>query len=201
MTGANFVKVVNTTTSGGGVLNGTAVVPASTNFVKALNPTAAQAAVNNGPTQTGIAIDKVTVDLSLTAAPTVGTGLGTFGSFLGGYAKNGAVEIVLTGTTPVDVDLTDLTVGGTQKAAGDTTFSSVSCLVFKNQGAAVTIKPGGSNPADLPKLGGTSPTLGLKANAVHVISDPAGTTVDSTHKIVTITPTSGGSVLIAVGGA
>lgn len=118
-----------------------------------------------------------------------------------GYAKNGAIRQTYSGTTPKNIDLTDLT-SNAASYAGDTTFASFNTLVLYNDGAAdVTFAPGGSNPASV-GLAGTSPTLTIPAGKKVVLNyATAGVTVDSTHKIITITPTSGGSLILSVGGA
>lgn len=118
----------------------------------------------------------------------------------GGFAKNGGLTVNLTGTTPVTLSLLDLTSNSTS-SAGDTVFATWNVLVFKNTGAAdVTIAPAGSNPASL-GLAGTSPTLTVPAGSTVVLNSAAGITVDSTHKSITVTPTSGGSLALCVGGA
>jgi hypothetical protein len=117
-----------------------------------------------------------------------------------GYAKNGGLSVALTGTTPVNLSLIDLTSNSTF-SAGDTVFATWNQLVFKNTGAAdVTIAPGGSNPANL-GLGGTTPTLTVPAGSTVTFQSVAGLSIDGTHKIVTVTPTAGGSFALCVGGA
>lgn len=117
-----------------------------------------------------------------------------------GYAKNGAASVSLTGTTPVTLDLTTLSTNATA-SAGDLTYATFYQLVYRNTGAAdVTVAPGGSNPASL-GFGGTTPTITVPANSAVTFQYAAGVTVDSTHKTITITPTSGGSFALCVGGA
>jgi hypothetical protein len=116
------------------------------------------------------------------------------------YAKNGGCSLALTGTTAVDLNLQDLT-SNTDFSAGDTTYSTANQFIFKNNGAAdVTIKTGAANGFNF-GLAGTTPTLTVPANSSVTIQSAAGLTVDSTHKIITVTPTSGGSFSMCVGGA
>lgn len=134
------------------------------------------------------------------------TGLANNGNFLvggfsdQGFAKNGAFHVTTSGTTPVTCDLTNLVTNATT-SAGDATFAKWNKIKVRNCGAAdMTIAPGASNGATL-GMGGTSPTLTVAAGAEVVIESGPGTTVDSTHKNITITPTAGGDVVIAVGGS
>lgn len=118
-----------------------------------------------------------------------------------GFAKNGCFHVTTSGTTAVNVDLTNLATGATT-TAGDTVFATGNKIKFYNTGAAdMTISPGASNPSNFPKFTGTTPTILLPAGSILTYEVPAGVTIDSTHKVVTITPTAGGDVLIGVGGA
>jgi hypothetical protein len=118
-----------------------------------------------------------------------------------GFAKNGCYHKTTTGTTAVNVDYTDLTAGATS-STGDTSFASVNKVTVMNCGTAdMTVGPGGSNPANFPKFAGTGPTLTLAAGCQHSFEVGTPATVDATHKILTITPTAGGDVMVAVGGA
>jgi len=131
----------------------------------------------------GIPCDKVSQDLSTM-----------------GLAKNGGNRLSLSGTTPVNIDLTDLTANAAS-SAGDTSFASFVNLTLYNDGAAaVTVAPGASNPASI-GLSGTSPTLTVNPGCACVLNYGSPVTVDSTHKIITVTPTSGGSFVLSVGGA
>jgi hypothetical protein len=125
------------------------------------------------------------------------------GKFVGGFSKNGSVVIQLSGTTPVNVDLTALgSVPGATGQAGDTSLTTANCLLFNNLGIlAVTIAPGATNPARIPTFTGTNPTIALPGQGVVCIFDSAGQAVDATHKIITVTPTAGGSVALSYGGA
>lgn len=135
------------------------------------------------------------------------TGLANNGDFLidgfafQGFAKNGGYHKTTSGTTSVTIDLTDLTSGATS-SDGDTTFATVNKITLYNCGAAdMTIAPGGSNPSNIPKFTGTTPTIALPAGSQVTIVSGAGVTVDSTHKTILVTPTSGGDLMVAVGGA
>lgn len=172
----NFVKMVSAALVGSTVQAAGAVV--------AVNPAnGVQMVAGGGATN----IDKVSVDLARSS-----------------YAKNGAAVGTLSGTTPVTIDFTDITSGtsGTTAWAGDTTFATLNQLVLTNTGAAdFTLAPGGSNPSRFPTFSGTTPTITVPAGASLTLAAVTGLTVDSTHKTLTITPTSGGSFALAVGGA
>jgi hypothetical protein len=191
-TNSNFVRVTAT------VLEGAATTAGPT--LLAMEPSSAEA-IEQG--SGGVVLDKVIVDLGLTSIPSAGSGrhVRTSGKILGNYAKNGAALFVTSGTTGVTLDLTDLT-STTSASAGDTAFATVNVLVFRNLGTAVmTIAPGASNPSDAPGFAGTAPTLTIPAGSAVVWHAAAGVTVDATHKTIDITPTAGGSIAIAVGGA
>jgi hypothetical protein len=113
-----------------------------------------------------------------------------------GYAKNGVMRIVLSGTTLETIDLTN-TATGTDAQAGDTVFASWSQLHFYNDGAAsVTVAPGATNGATVPFT-----AITVAAGARHVFTPASAVTIDGTHKTLDITPTSGGSLIVIVGGA
>lgn len=154
------------------------------NYLAALNPANATQIANGG---SGVIVDKLTVDSSND-----------------GYAKHGVVYLALTGTTPVTIDLTDLTSSGTLTTAGDTTFATWNKITLNNAVAGtpadVTYGAGGSNGART-LLAGTTPTLTVPANSIVSLASAAGLAVDSTHKTITITPTAGGAVTIAVSGS
>jgi hypothetical protein len=203
-TGVNFVEIVS---AGNGLLFGTAVT--STPFVAAYNPVQALEAVNATPSnlaitaENAIPLDRVTFDLSLLATPTVGATYPTFGKYVGNFAKNGCALIVLSGSTAVTIDLTNLGgFTGVTSQAGDTTLATINCAIFNNVGTqAVTIAPGASNPAPFPAFTGTSPTLSVPAGGVVALYWPTGGTVSSSAKTITVTPTSGGTLAFAYGGA
>ncbi len=164
-TGSNFVSLLAAT-----LVNTT--VQAVSTLVAYMAADAARVAQNGG----GKVVDKVTIDFSND-----------------GFAKHGGANYQLTGTTAQTIDLTDLTANTPTSSAGDTTFAKWNTLVFNNLDAAdVTIAPGGSNPARL-LLSGTGPTLTIPANTSIALSSLAGLVIDSTHKIITVTPTSGGN--------
>ena len=118
-----------------------------------------------------------------------------------GYAKNGAALLTLSGSTAITIDLTALAAATGVTIAGDTAFAIVYQLVLTNLGTHdVTIAPGASNPAPS-LLAGTSPTLTIPAGSSITLQSVAGLTIDSTHKTFTVTPTAGGQLGIAVGGA
>lgn len=185
-TGSNFVGLLGTATR----FIGSATVAGPK--VLALDSNSTDVVEAGGD---AVPLDRVTFDASLTALPALG-------NHVGACAKNGCALVTLTGTTAVSFDLTDITVGGTQPAAGDTTFASVKAIIFNNVGTHdLTIAPGGSNPAGFPKFTGTSPTLSVQAGGIVADYAPVAITVDSTHKIITITPTAGGVIAITVMGS
>lgn len=174
-TNSNFVKLANAALIGSTVQAAGQVV--------AVNHATATQIINGG---TGTYLDRFNVDLATA-----------------GYAKNGSAAATLTGTTAVTYDLTDLTstTSGTTAWAGDTTFATWNQLVFRNTGAAdITVAQGASNGARL-GLTGTTPAFTVPAGSVITFQSIAGYTVDSTHKVITITPTAGGSFALSVGGA
>jgi hypothetical protein len=204
-TGVSFVEIVS---AENGLLFGTEVV--ATPFVAAYNPVQALDAINATPdnlaisAQNAVPLDKVVFDLSLTFnPPLVGTTFPTYGKYVGAFAKNGCALIVLTGTTAVTIDLTNLgAFAGVTSQAGDTSLATVNCVIFNNVGTtAVTIAPGASNPAPFPAFTGTSPTLSVPAGGVVAMYWPVGGTVTSSAKTITVTPTSGGTLAFAYGGA
>lgn len=211
-TGQNFVLTGGT----GTYLSGATVVTAP--FVAGLDPNSALDAVNAAPPSgSGVAsgfannsatpLDRIIIDLAMTAVPGVGTNLLAFGLFIGSFAKNGALYFTLTGTTAVTIDLTSLAsaVGVASSQAGDTSLATSNCWVIQNlsgSASTITIAPGASNPAAFPSaLGGTTPTLSILKGDPLVLVSVAGKTVDSTHKTITFTPTAGGAISFAYGGA
>jgi hypothetical protein len=193
-TGVNFLEVTATTLSGAAVT--------TQPYLTKMGPKEASTLVEGSG---GTILDVVGVDLSMLAAPTVGTPPGVpihYGTKIGNFAKNGCVLQTLTTTTAQDVDLTDTTANTPAGNAGDTVFATVNVIVFRNLGATdLTVKPGGSNPSNAPKFTGTSPTLAIPAGSTVIWHSAAGVTIDGTHKVFTITPTSGGSLAICIGGA
>lgn len=138
------------------------------------NGTAASAATNLG----GSRLDDVTVRLDKAA-----------------YAKNGGVRVALTGTTVKTIDLT-ATSTGAQAYAGDTAFATWSQMILYNDsGFDVTVASGASNGAT------GVPTVVLKTGDYLVVKKAAAVTVDGTHKTIDVTPVTGGSFVLLVGGA
>jgi hypothetical protein len=112
-----------------------------------------------------------------------------------GYALNGTVRLALSGTTPQSIDLTSLTTGA-QSYAGDVTFAKFGQLIAYNDGAAaVAVAPAASNGASVPFSGIT-----LQPGDDHIFKIANPVTVDGTHKMITVTPTAGGSFILLVGG-
>ena len=151
-------------------------------------------------------IDRIIWDLALTTVPPpVGTDLLSFGTFIGGFAKNGAIYVTLTGTTAISLDLTALSasIGVTFAQNGDTSLTNVNALIVKNisqSASSIVMSPGASNPSRFPTFAGTTPSISLAEGDVYCQSCAIGQAVDSTHKIITFTPTSGGILAIGYGG-
>jgi hypothetical protein len=211
--GQNFVLTGGT----GAYLVGSAVVSAP--FVLGLDPVSAQDAVNAAPpggsgvnntfaNNSATPIDRVLFDLGMLAVPPgIGSNVLAFGTWIGGFAKNGALYITFTGTTPVTIDFTNLgaSVGVTSSQAGDTLLTTFNCLIVKNISSVtstITIAPGGSNPVINPNvLAGTTPTIALAPGDVHCEYSALGSAVGSSHKTMLFTPTAAGTLVIAYGGA
>ena len=207
-TGVNFVEVTGSTA----VLNGSAVVtpPYLDDFgpKEAMSLSELDQVVGGSGAATAskvIVVDKVTFDPSLVAIPNPGSPHVvpvTYGTFVGNFAKNGGVLLTLTGTTAQSVDLTNTTTNTPASYAGDTAFSNVNLIIFNNLGAVdLVVSPGASNPARLPEMTGTSPTITVPAGSFVVVHSTANLAVDSTHKVFTVTPTAGGSMAITVCGS
>jgi hypothetical protein len=210
--GQNFVLLP----SGLPFLSGTTVI--SPPCVLPLGSKEALEACNAAPpTGSGVAsgfannsatpIDRVLFDLALTSiTPSVGNNLLAFGTYIGAFAKNGALYVTCTGTTPVSINLTSLAtpIGVAFSQAGDSVLAVINCLIVKNisnPGSTFTIAPGASNPSRMPPLAGTTPSISLNAGDVYCQSSSTGLAVDSTHNELTFTPTDGGALVMAWGGA
>ncbi len=205
-TGANFVNQSAT------VLSGSAVTTEP--FLVAYGPKeSSQIGMSTQPVggsgslvaSSATVVDRVTFDPSLTTVPTVGDPHPVpvaYGTYVGAFAKNGSVLLVLTTTTAQSIDLTNTTTNSPQSTAGDTAFATANVLILNNTGAHdLTISPGASNPSRIPQFTGTTPTLTIPAGSFVAIHSAAGYTVDSTHKVFTITPTSGGTLAVTICGA
>jgi hypothetical protein len=117
------------------------------------------------------------------------------------YAKHAAAYLTLTGTTAITLDLTALAAATGVVVAGDASFATWNQIILYNTGSVdLTVNTAGSNGLRLPN-GGTSPTYTVPANSRLVLESAAGFAVDSTHKGLTVTPTSGGSIAVCVAGA
>lgn len=111
------------------------------------------------------------------------------------YAKHAAIRLTLVSTTAQHPDLTNTAAIGAY--GGDSSFASVSQIKFLNDGAqALTIAPGASNGLTLPF---SSLTIAAGDEYVYTFATPV--VVDGTHKVIDVTPTSGGSLVITIGGA
>ncbi len=178
-TKSNFVIVMNESLDGAGVV----AAPS----IRAFDPGMADQITGRGPG--GTATANFFVDRNRAADLAISS-----------YAKNGALVVTLTGTTPVDLSLIDLTSNATD-TAGDTVFAKWMMLKFYNPGAADwTFKQAAATPANL--LGvSTTPAISVRAGSSVTLFSVLGENVDSTHKLLTITPTSGGTCAIAVGGS
>jgi hypothetical protein len=212
-TGQNFVLTGGT----GTYLFGSTVTTAP--FVANYTPVQALDAINAAPpTGSGVAsgftnnsaqsIDKVLFDLSLTTVPVpVGASILAFGSFVGGFALNGAIYITFTGTTGVTLDLTNAanSIGVTSSQAGDALANLLNALVIKNVStvtSTITVAPGASNPVIFPNvLAGTTPTFALAPGDINCQFSKIGGTISSSHKTILFTPTAAGAIVVAWGGS
>jgi hypothetical protein len=119
-----------------------------------------------------------------------------------GYAKTAAIMLTFTGSTALTLDLTALAAATGVAVAGATSFTNWFYIFIQNISAGTkpfTMAPGASNPLRT-QLGGTSPTFNLACGDVHHWNTSAGAAVDSTHRILTFTPTSAGSGTVWIGG-
>jgi hypothetical protein len=152
-----------------------------------------------------VVADRLTFDPSIVEIPFPGTPPQVpevYGTVLGGYAKNGAVLLELSGTTAQTVNLTNTAANTPAATAGDTVFATAYVVRVKNLGtAAVTISPGASNPSPLPALGGTSPTYALPAGSEVLFHSSAGDAISGTACNLTFTPAATTNVAVTVGGA
>jgi hypothetical protein len=169
----NFVKEVGAALVGSAVGAAGAIVP--------YDPIAAAEIVAGGG---GTLLDKILIDFSTD-----------------GYAKHGMATVALPGTTKVSLDLTNMATA-TSANGGDASYATWNVLVLMNAGAAsFTIAPGSANPAN-GIAAGTTPTITLQPGGVYVLTYPVtGNTVDSTHKIIDITPSATTSAVWGVAGA
>ena len=132
----------------------------------------------------GIIIDRFVADLSKA-----------------GYAKNGAVALVLASSTPQTIGLQAL--GSVTNNAGDTSFATIYEVIVINLGThPVTLGAAASHPF-LGPLGGTSPTFTVAAGAQVRWHNPAGWTVTGgSNDQLKCDPGSNAATLgIAIGGA
>lgn len=171
-TGSNFVQLTVAQ------LVGTTVQAA--NSVQPFNPDNATEIVRGG---NGVLLDKL-------------SNLGK-----AGFAKNAGLLLTLTSTTAITIDMTNIATATGVVVAGDTSFAKWNSIELNNLGSVdLTLSPGASN-GNAMLLGGTTPTLTIPAGSSIPLASAAGITVDGTHKTFTITPTSGGSLGITIGGS
>jgi len=207
-TGTNFVYV----TGSNPVLNGSTVQtppfldtygPKEAMVVSALDQVAGGSGAATNTTNT--VIDRLTYDPSVTVSPSVGTPPQVpeaYGTYLGAYAKNGAVYLALSGTTAQTLDLNLTSTGPPASYVGDTVFATVNVLRVKNLGtAAVTIAPGSSNASPIPELGGTTPTLTLDAGSEVLFHSAAGQTITSSACNVKFTPAATTNICVTISGS
>ncbi len=207
-TATNFVYV----TGSNPVLNGATV--STPPFLDTYNPKEAMAvsqlvqpAGGSGSPSANVnmVIDRVMFDPGLSAIPNVGGPWPVpevYGGVVGNFAKNGSVLLSLSGTTAQSVDLTNTTANSPASSAGDTTFSNINLIIANNIGTHdLVLSPGAANPARLPEMGGTTPTITVPAGSYHVFHSAANLAVDGTHKIITVTPSAGGTLALTFCGS
>lgn len=171
-TGKNFAALSS------GALVGTA--NASTGFLLAVDPATAGIYSNSGA---ATILDKFAANLAAA-----------------NFAKNGGVIVTLSPSTPVTLDLTDLTSQSVR--AGDASFASWKEILFVNLGAnPVDVGPGATNPLTTP-LGGSSPVQRIAAGESTRWQRPAGVAIDGTHKNLKLDPSSSAATIaVLVGGS
>jgi hypothetical protein len=208
--GSNFVLALTPIFNGSATIAPPSVIPLAPN--QAMNACNAKPVSGSGvstsfPDDSTTPIDRVIWDLSLTTIPPgVGANLLSFGTFIGGFAKNGALYVTLTGTTAVTIDFTNLAnaVGVTFAQGGDNSLTTFGALIVKNislTASSIVMSPGASNPSRFPTFTGTTPAITLALGDVYCQSSAAGLAVDSTHKTLTFTPSAGGILVMAWGGS
>jgi hypothetical protein len=121
------------------------------------------------------------------------------------YAKTAVIFVTLTGSTPITINLNDLAAATGVQCVGAIGANSLAnywnLLMLQNIGTAtLVITPGASDPANLPWTG-TSAEYTMAAGDQAVWMSSAGQVVSSSACNITITPTSGGQLAIAVGGS
>lgn len=207
-TGVNFVNVTGSTA----VLNGTTVStpPFLDNYgpkeaLSVSQPTQPKGGSGSLIASDAAVVDRVTFDLSLTSAPITGTPPAVpdcYGIYVGNYAKNGSVLLTLSGSTAQTVDFQLTTTNTPASTSGDTAFATIYSLTLANLGTTdLVISPGSSDPSPMPHMGGTTPTFTLRAGSVHCFQSVAGETITSSACNLTVTPSSGGSLAMSIGGA
>ncbi len=143
-------------------------------------------------------------NLAVAAGAGLSIGSYSFDEVLAAYTSNAGILLTLTGSTAITIDVTNISATATSSAGQNTFASKVNTMILQNIGAqALTIAQGTSNPLSL-GLAGTTPTLSIAAGSTHVLNlgtPSAGSPVSGTTKTFTVTPTSGGSLLIYLGGA
>jgi hypothetical protein len=120
-----------------------------------------------------------------------------------GCAKHGVFHVTTSGTTAVNIDLTNLVTNATSQS-GDATFATICKLVAFNlsgldgvAAANMSLAQGGSNPAPI----GLGSTQVLYASSPWCWFNKGGATISGSAKILTVTPTAGGNFTLVVGGA
>lgn len=117
-----------------------------------------------------------------------------------GLAKTAAVLLTCTGSTPITLDLTALAAATGVQVAGSSSFGAWSHILATNIGSQpIAIAPGASNPLRT-ALTGTTPAHTVQAGDCVHWNNAVALAVDSTHKTLTFTPTSGGSLTLWIGG-
>jgi hypothetical protein len=147
-------------------------------------------------------VDRVLWDLALLASVTPGPEIPPPTIQIGGFPRNGAVLLNLGGTTAVNLDLTSTsTSAGVSATGGDVLYANWNSIVLVNLGIYdVTVGPGASNGARLLGITSGAP-LTLRGGGVMCLNSPAGEAIDSTHRILTIAPATGGLVAVSIGGS
>jgi hypothetical protein len=152
----------------------------------------------NGQAQVTLLIAPSTYQVFEVVSSLGATRVDKFGSDLAkdGFAKNGMARYVLTGTTPVTVDLTAMHTNA-QCYGGDSDFATCGKLILYNDGAhAVDVEPSFAAYANVPFT-----KITMEPGDWFVYRPAVPFTIDGTHHDLTVTPTAGGSLVVTLGGS
>jgi hypothetical protein len=206
ITGSNFVLITGTTLQGSAVQTGSNLLAQGPKEALVQStPTQALGGSGSLITSDAVCVDRVVFDPAYTTVPAIGTPQpipSVYGNHIGAFAKNGCQLMALSGTTPETLSLMDLTANSPASYAGDTVFSNVNLIIFNNLGAgAVVVTTGASNPANLPKMNGTSAGFTVPANSIVVFHSKANVATSASLTNIVCTPAATTNLVITVCGS